>query len=199
SDAEPDHCLPDLSKKYNIPNLTVLSKYTYKIYTSVQQVTENVIDAEHTHYVHAHFIRGVLSTKFIITGDGTEDSPLVILIELYLFSRKATTMHLEQRACTPAYAECHIKYIGIPKVTPAMFILSGISLSSERTLVYTRFLGTPTLWNQIVLWLFHRMLTTQVRDDGLIWSNLNSPSQPIFTKNDTVIARTRRMLTKFYD
>ncbi|CAG2116616.1 unnamed protein product [Medioppia subpectinata] len=52
SDAEPDHCLPDLSMKYNIPNLTVLSKYTYKLYTSSQQVMENLIDIEHNDYVH---------------------------------------------------------------------------------------------------------------------------------------------------
>ncbi|CAG2103233.1 unnamed protein product, partial [Medioppia subpectinata] len=151
SDAEPDHCLPDLSKKYNIPNLTVLSKYTYKLYTSSQQVMENLIDIEHNDYVHAHFIRGVLSTKFIITGDGTEDSPMVVFIELFLFNSKVTTMHLEQRACTPAYAESHIKYIGIPGVTPAMLILSAISLAPERMLFNTRFLGTPTLWNQISL------------------------------------------------
>ncbi|CAG2103791.1 unnamed protein product [Medioppia subpectinata] len=166
SDAEPDHCLPDLSKKYNIPNLTVLSKYTYKIYTSSQ---------------------GVLSAKFIITGDGTEDSPLVVLIELYVFNRKTTTMHLEHRVRTPAYDECHIKYIGIPGVTPALLIVSGISLAPEKVLFTMRFLSTPTLWNQIV-W-----------NDGLIWGNLNSPVQPIFTKNDTVIARTRRIFTKFYD
>ncbi|CAG2117523.1 unnamed protein product [Medioppia subpectinata] len=194
SDAEPDHCLPDLSKKYNIPNLTVLSKYTYKLYTSSQwvcgytkQVMENPIDIEHNDYVHAHFIRGVLSTKFIATGDGTEDSPMVILIELYLCNRKITTMHLEHRVCTPAYGEYHVKYIGIPGVTQAMLLVSGISLAPERMLFNTRFLGTPTLWNQII-W-----------DDGPIWSNLNCPSKPIFTKNDTVIARTRRMLTKFYD
>ncbi|CAG2116148.1 unnamed protein product [Medioppia subpectinata] len=156
SDAEPDHCLPDLSKKYNIPNITVLSKYTYKIYTSVQQAMENLIDIEHHHYVHAHFIRGVLSTKFIITGDGTEDSPLVVLYELYLFNRKATTMHMEQKLCTPTYAECHIKYIGIPGVTPALSIVSAISLAPERIFLNTRILGTPTLWNQIVLCLVEK-------------------------------------------
>ncbi|CAG2101775.1 unnamed protein product, partial [Medioppia subpectinata] len=128
SDAEPDHCLPDLSKKYNIPNLTVLSNYTYKLYTSSQTIS-----------------------KHLVNLNGTEDNPMVVFIELYNFNCKTTTMHLEQRACTPAYAESHIKYIGIPEVTPAMLIVSGISLAPERMLFTTRFLGTPTLWNQIAL------------------------------------------------
>ncbi|CAG2103947.1 unnamed protein product, partial [Medioppia subpectinata] len=199
SDQEPDHFLPDLSVKYNNPKLTLLSTFNYNIYNIFQQVIENLLDTEHFEYVHTVVFSGIISAKYYTSGEGTEDNPLHIRVDLLVFGVRFTYIEYDYRALTPAYGELMFTSVGLPGVTQLVMTLSGVTLGPDNVLMTTRLLGTPTLWMRIAVWLFHRLFRSQALEDKVIWDNLVCPQTPVLTKHDRKIVHLRRLLQKFYD
>jgi len=116
----------------------------------------------HIDYVHAVFIKHILTAVFTVEVSKDPGDPIYIQIHLCLFSYKVITMHFYHNISIPNIGEILIKDIGLPWVDPIFVQLSTVTLDKEKCIFGIRYFSKPGYWNALVTYMFYRMVILQV-------------------------------------